>query len=87
MSPENLVGYGEQPKASAITKCFEDAYKSPMCVPLGFRRGGGVGGAYEGAAGVLRERAPKRDARSPLALALALPPQPSTPLPSKLTKP
>ena len=57
MSPENLVGYGEQPKASAITKCFEDAYKSPMCAPLfvfweveGF---GGLGGRRLGR-GVLR---------------------------------
>lgn len=32
ISPENLVGYMEQPKASNITKVFEDAYKSPLSI-------------------------------------------------------
>jgi len=32
VSPELLVGYGEAPKANAITKMFEDAYKSPLSI-------------------------------------------------------
>ena len=35
ISPEHLVGYGEAAKCSAITKVFEDAYRSPLsCVIL-----------------------------------------------------
>lgn len=34
ISPENLVGYMEQPKASNITKTFEDAYKSPLSIVI-----------------------------------------------------
>jgi hypothetical protein len=34
ISPENLVGYMEQPKASNITKVFEDAYKSPLSIVI-----------------------------------------------------
>lgn len=34
VSPESLVGYGEAPKASAITKMFEDAYKSPLSIVI-----------------------------------------------------
>lgn len=32
VSPENMIGYSEQPKASAITKIFEDAYRSPLSI-------------------------------------------------------
>jgi vesicle-fusing ATPase len=32
ISPEQLVGYGEQAKCSAIAKVFDDAYKSPLSV-------------------------------------------------------
>merc|ERR1712137_1416485 len=48
ISPENFVGYSEFGKVAAITKIFEDAYKSPLslivlddierlmdCVPIG----------------------------------------------------
>jgi vesicle-fusing ATPase len=34
VSPENLVGFMEQPKASNITKVFEDAYKSPLSIVI-----------------------------------------------------
>lgn len=34
VSPEQLVGYMEQPKASNITKVFEDAYKSPLSIVI-----------------------------------------------------
>lgn len=34
VSPENLVGFSEQPKASQITKIFEDAYKSPLSIVI-----------------------------------------------------
>lgn len=34
VSPESLVGYMEQPKASNITKVFEDAYKSPLSIVI-----------------------------------------------------
>lgn len=34
ISPETLVGYMEQPKASNITKVFEDAYKSPLSIVI-----------------------------------------------------
>lgn len=34
IAPENLVGYMEQPKASNITKVFEDAYKSPLSIVI-----------------------------------------------------
>lgn len=39
ISPENLVGYMEQPKASNITKTFEDAYKSPLSIVILVRQG------------------------------------------------
>jgi vesicle-fusing ATPase len=32
VSPEQLVGYGEQAKCAAIAKTFDDAYKSPLSV-------------------------------------------------------
>mmetsp|Transcript_11657 Transcript_11657/g.20672 ORF Transcript_11657/g.20672 Transcript_11657/m.20672 type:complete len:723 (-) Transcript_11657:92-2260(-) len=32
ISPESLVGYNEQAKASQITRVFEDAYRSPLSV-------------------------------------------------------
>mmetsp|Transcript_139196 Transcript_139196/g.444858 ORF Transcript_139196/g.444858 Transcript_139196/m.444858 type:complete len:731 (-) Transcript_139196:276-2468(-) len=32
IGPENYVGYSEQGKVSAITKVFEDAYKSPLSI-------------------------------------------------------
>lgn len=34
IAPDNLVGYMEQPKASNITKVFEDAYKSPLSIVI-----------------------------------------------------
>eukprot|EP00877_Chromochloris_zofingiensis_P012938 jgi/Chrzof1/7899/Cz02g40140.t1 len=34
VSPEAMVGYMEQAKGSAITKIFEDAYKSPLSIVI-----------------------------------------------------
>lgn len=34
ISPESMVGYGEQAKGSQITKIFEDAYKSPFSIVI-----------------------------------------------------
>jgi vesicle-fusing ATPase len=34
VSPEHLVGYGEQAKCAAIAKTFDDAYKSPLSVVI-----------------------------------------------------
>lgn len=34
ISPESMVGYSEQAKASQITKVFDDAYRSPLSVVI-----------------------------------------------------
>lgn len=34
ISPDDMVGYSESSKISAITKVFADSYKSPMSVIL-----------------------------------------------------
>lgn len=30
ISPDNMIGYSEREKVEEISKCFEDAYKSPL---------------------------------------------------------
>jgi hypothetical protein len=48
VSPEAMVGYSEQAKASQIAKVFEDAYKSPLSVVILVRMAGGGGGGQGG---------------------------------------
>ena len=34
VSPEDMVGYAEHAKGSAVSRVFEDAYKSPLSIVI-----------------------------------------------------